>query len=158
MRNLDRTKIDFYCYFSGPGDKKTETVFKQICPVSRWRNLELLDLDTICNIIRADKIDILIELGGHSAGSRLDVMARRPAPVGVTWIGYANTTGLPTIDYRLTDPIADPLHTRQTYSETLVPDPKHQHRSISLPLCPDCLAPVSQSLESIVAMLASALS
>jgi protein O-GlcNAc transferase len=44
-------------------------------------------------MIRDDKIDILVELTGHTAGNRLDVMAMKPAPIGVTYIGYPNTTG-----------------------------------------------------------------
>lgn len=125
LRYLNQREIEFYCYFQGPGDTKTEMVFKRICDPKRWRNLEYVNLETICNTIRADKIDILVELGGHSAGSRLDVMARKPAPIGVTWIGYANSTGLTTVDYRITDSIADPYNTKQTYTEQLVrmPDP-----------------------------------
>jgi len=113
LRYLNQREIEFYCYFQGPGDTKTEMVFKRICDPKRWRNLEYVNLETICNTIRADKIDILVELGGHSAGSRLDVMARKPAPIGVTWIGYANSTGLTTVDYRITDSIADPYNTKQ---------------------------------------------
>ena len=59
-------------------------------------------------MIRADGIDILVELTGHTAGNRLDVMALKPAPIGMTWIGYPNTTGLPTIDYRITDDLVRP--------------------------------------------------
>lgn len=120
LRFMDPNAISVYCYFSGPGDGKTQTVFKQICPAGRWRDLEGVSVDGICQMIRDDTIDILVELGGHSAGSRLDVMARKPAPVSMTWIGYANTTGLPCVDYRLTDAIADPLNTKQKFSEKLI--------------------------------------
>ena len=71
-------------------------------------------------MIQNDRIDILIELTGHTAGNRLDVMAHRPAPIQVTWIGYPNTTGLSTIDYRLTDDVADPVETKQQYVEELI--------------------------------------
>lgn len=74
----------------------------------------------MCELIRADGIDILVELTGHTAGNRLDVMALKPAPISCTWIGYPQTTGLPTIDYRFTDSIVDPLDTKQKYSEELI--------------------------------------
>jgi predicted O-linked N-acetylglucosamine transferase (SPINDLY family) len=111
---------------TGPEDSKTATVFKRICPANRWRSLVHVDLVSACQAIVADRIDILVELGGHSAGSRLDIMACKPAPVQVTWIGYANSTGLPVVDYRITDEIADPRDTRQQFAEELVrmPSPR----------------------------------
>ncbi|KAM0939792.1 putative protein O-GlcNAc transferase [Dioscorea sansibarensis] len=85
-----------------------------------WREIYGIDEKKVACMIRDDKVDILVELTGHTANNRLGMMACRPAPVQATWIGYPNTTGLPTIDYRITDSLADPPNTRQKNVEELV--------------------------------------
>jgi predicted O-linked N-acetylglucosamine transferase (SPINDLY family) len=78
----------------------------------------------LTDCVREDRIDILVDLTLHMAHNRLLLFARKPAPVQVTWLGYPGTTGLETMDYRLTDPYLDPPdQTEQFYSE----------RSIRLP-------------------------
>jgi len=74
----------------------------------------------LAKLIREDKIDILVELTGHTANNRLGTMALQPAPIQATWIGYPNSTGLEAIDYRFTDEKCDPLDTQQTHVEELV--------------------------------------
>ncbi|XP_050227052.1 probable UDP-N-acetylglucosamine--peptide N-acetylglucosaminyltransferase SPINDLY [Mercurialis annua] len=85
-----------------------------------WRDIYGVDEKKVASMIREDNIDILVELTGHTANNKLGMMACRPAPVQVTWIGYPNTTGLPTIDYRITDSLADPPDTKQKHVEELV--------------------------------------
>lgn len=85
-----------------------------------WRDIYGVDERKVASMVRDDKIDILVELTGHTANNKLGMMACRPAPVQVTWIGYPNTTGLPTIDYRMTDGLVDPPNTRQKNVEELV--------------------------------------
>ncbi|KAL5742148.1 hypothetical protein ACOSP7_028880 [Xanthoceras sorbifolium] len=85
-----------------------------------WRDIYGIDEKKVASMVREDKIDILVELTGHTANNKLGMMACRPAPVQVTWIGYPNTTGLPTIDYRITDSLADPPDTTQKHVEELV--------------------------------------
>ncbi|XP_062195647.1 probable UDP-N-acetylglucosamine--peptide N-acetylglucosaminyltransferase SPINDLY [Phragmites australis] len=85
-----------------------------------WRDVYGIDEKRVASLVREDKVDILVELTGHTANNKLGIMACRPAPVQVTWIGYPNTTGLPTIDYRITDSLADPPSTNQKHVEELV--------------------------------------
>ncbi|KAL5996065.1 hypothetical protein ACLOJK_026138 [Asimina triloba] len=85
-----------------------------------WRDIYGIEEKKVASMVREDEVDILVELTGHTANNRLGMMACRPAPVQVTWIGYPNTTGLPTIDYRITDSLADPPDTKQKHVEELV--------------------------------------
>ncbi|KAL0543655.1 hypothetical protein IC582_018756 [Cucumis melo] len=85
-----------------------------------WRDIYGIDEKKVASMVREDKVDILVELTGHTANNKLGMMACRPAPVQVTWIGYPNTTGLPTIDYRITDALTDPPNTKQKHVEELV--------------------------------------
>ncbi|XP_044490348.1 probable UDP-N-acetylglucosamine--peptide N-acetylglucosaminyltransferase SPINDLY [Mangifera indica] len=85
-----------------------------------WRDIYGIDEKKVASMVREDKVDILVELTGHTANNKLGMMACRPAPVQVTWIGYPNTTGLPAIDYRITDSLADPPGTKQKHVEELV--------------------------------------
>jgi predicted O-linked N-acetylglucosamine transferase (SPINDLY family) len=78
----------------------------QDCKV--WHNITGQSDEEVAQRIRSERIDILVDLSGHTSGNRLRVFARKPAPVQVSYLGYANTTGLPVIDYRLTDAHADP--------------------------------------------------
>lgn len=73
-----------------------------------WHVVHALDDEALAARIRADGIDLLVDLAGHTAYNRLGVFARRPAPLQATWLGYPNTTGLAAIDFRVSDAIADP--------------------------------------------------
>jgi protein O-GlcNAc transferase len=71
--------------------------------VDAWTPILGLDDGAVADKIVADKIDVLVDLSGHTAGNRLGVFARSPAGVQLAWLGYFATTGLPTIDYILLD-------------------------------------------------------
>jgi predicted O-linked N-acetylglucosamine transferase (SPINDLY family) len=73
-----------------------------------WRSTVRLSDQQVADVVRGDRIDILVDLELHSAKNRLLMFAQKPAPVQLTWLGYPGTTGLSTIDYRLTDPYLDP--------------------------------------------------
>jgi protein O-GlcNAc transferase len=89
-----------------------------------WHDVRHLDDAALAERIRADRIDILVELAGHTLDNRLLACARRPAPVQIAYLGYPNTTGLTAIDYRITDPIADPDGFDDHYTETLIRLPR----------------------------------
>ena len=74
----------------------------------------------LTELIVSDEIDVLVDLAGYTNGNRLGVFARKPAPVQVTWIGYPNTTGLSTMDYRFVDDMTDQADTDRYHSEQLI--------------------------------------
>eukprot|EP00891_Asterochloris_glomerata_P000012 jgi/Astpho2/12/fgenesh1_pm.00001_%23_1_t len=86
----------------------------------QWRDVAGLSEHELATMVQQDKVDILVELTGHTAHNQLGCMALRPAPVQVTWIGYPNSTGLEAVDYRLTDALCDPKDTVQTFTEELL--------------------------------------
>ncbi len=73
-----------------------------------WRDIKHINDDAAADLIEHDKIDILVDLAGHTANNGLMVFARKPAPIQVTWLGYTATTGMKAMDYRFTDPYAEP--------------------------------------------------
>ncbi len=86
-----------------------------------WCAIREMDDEEAAAQVRADRIDILVDLSGHMAGNRLLLFARKPAPIQATWLGYPDTTGLDAIDYRLSDAVADPPGEADRFcSETLV--------------------------------------
>lgn len=118
LEKYDAQGFEVYAYANvAQPDAKTAR-FQQLLG-SRWRNIWGQTASAAAKLILDDKIDILIELAGHTANNRLDIMALRLAPVQVTWIGYPNTTGLKTIHYRVTDGTVDPPDTSQQFSEKL---------------------------------------
>jgi predicted O-linked N-acetylglucosamine transferase (SPINDLY family) len=73
-----------------------------------WRHTISLSDEAVAEQVRADGIDILIDLAGHTSRGRMLMLARKPAPVQISYLGYPGTTGLSTIDYRITDAVCDP--------------------------------------------------
>ncbi len=84
-----------------------------------WHDISGLDDDDAERRVRADRIDVLIDLSGHTAGNRLPLFARRPAPVQISWLGYWASTGLPAIDCVLADRVSVPPDSQSQFTETV---------------------------------------
>ena len=118
IKEHDRNSFSVYCYSNSLNSDSTTDEIKAYSDY--WRNIAKLDDHDIYKIIRNDKIDILVDLSGHTAGNRLGVFAMRPAPIQISYIGYPSTTGLNNIDYHITDCITDSDESSQYYSEELI--------------------------------------
>ena len=106
FREHDHTAMEIFCYSNVTQPDELTGRFKSMSDV--WREIQNLNDDQAAELIRDDRIDILVDLTLHMARNRLLVLARKPAPVQVTFAGYPGTTGMEAIDYRLTDPYLDP--------------------------------------------------
>ena len=117
LEHRDRTQFDVVCYANSPtSDDVTET-FKPLA--DQWRDSSQWSDDELADCILRDKIDILVDLSGHGDGNRLKVFSRKPAALQVTAWGHATGTGLPTIDYLFSDPVAIPSDVRHHYAEQI---------------------------------------
>jgi predicted O-linked N-acetylglucosamine transferase (SPINDLY family) len=119
LRGHDRHKVQVFCYAEMTRPDSGTTRLQGLA--DHWLVTVGLSDQRLAERIRTDGIDILVDVAGHTAGNRLLVFARKPAPVQVTWLGYPNTTGLKAIDYRLVDAVTDPAGEADAWaSETLV--------------------------------------
>ena len=117
LQHHDRTKFEILAYSCSPmKDAKTE-----LCRslVDRWVDASLWSDDRLADQIQADTVDILVDLSGHSAGHRLTMFARKPAPIQVSAVGSVTGTGLPVMDYLLADPVVIPATVRHLFAERI---------------------------------------
>jgi protein O-GlcNAc transferase len=105
LAHLDRRQIEPVLY-STTGQDQLASVVEGLAPVF---SVGALSDQAIARVIRTHEVDVLVDLCGHYAGSRLLVFAHRPAPVLLTWLAYPNCSGLSAVDYRLSDDISDPF-------------------------------------------------
>jgi protein O-GlcNAc transferase len=118
VQSHDPARVTTVCYSGVTAPDAITAQFQAAAGL--WRDVARLSDDELEALIRADGIDVLVDLSGHSAGNRLPVFARRPAPVQVTAWGYATGTGLDAMDYFLADPIVVPPEARRTYTEDVI--------------------------------------
>ena len=105
LRAFDRERFEVFCYANNSEDAVSRTMAQQ--PGVHWTNILGLLPEEAARLVAADEIDILCDLSGHTKDNCLAVLARKPAPVQITGLGYMGPTGLSAIDYVLGDRVLD---------------------------------------------------
>lgn len=115
LANHDKSSVEIIAYAELSQEDAVTVRYRH--HVDHWVPTAGLSDSALADRIRADGVDILVDLAGHTARNRLGVFARKPAPVSVTWLGYGYTTGLDAVDYMLTDRICAPVGSEEFFSE-----------------------------------------
>lgn len=119
LANHDPSEVELFCYGDVQFPDSVTEKIKAVTP--NWRDIRGKNDASAEALIRGDGIDILVDLSGHTAGNRLRLFARKPAPIQVTYLGYPDTTGMSAMDYRISDALADPSGRSENFhTETLL--------------------------------------
>lgn len=136
LANHDHGQFEIFCYADlQRADRITARLQRH---ADTWRLTTGLSDQALAEMIRADRIDILVDLTMHMGDGRLGAFARRPAPVQICWLAYTGTTGVEAIEFRLTDPYLDPPGEH---------DDHYSEKSIRLPHSFWCYDPLGMELE-----------
>lgn len=112
----DRNDFELYAFAELKREDQTSERYRGY--VDHWIPTRRINDEQLVERIRAEEIDILVDVAGHTAGNRLGVFARKPAPISVSWLGFGYTTGLTAIDYFLTDETCAPAGCDGLFSES----------------------------------------
>lgn len=115
LSNHDRENLELHAYAEFVAEDPVTTRFKTY--FDAWTPTAGMSDAALADRIRADGIDILIDVAGHTGGNRLGVFARKPAPISLTWLGFGYTTGLTAIDYIMSDEVMAPTGSEALFSE-----------------------------------------
>ena len=130
FRRFDPDRFELYCYGNTVEDP-VGAEFRARC--HGWRELGTKTAAQLAETIAADGVDILIDLALHTSDNRLDVFALKPAPLQISWLGYPESSGVATMDYRLTDAWLEPPSGNQLAHP--------QEKAALLPECWTCYEP-----------------
>lgn len=104
VAHVDPARVELYAYPTAP---QQDELTARIRPAfAAWHSIVGISDEAAAQRIHDDGVHLLIDLSGHTAGNRLPVFARRPAPVQVSWLGYFATTGVSQMDYLIADPVS----------------------------------------------------
>lgn len=131
----DPARFEIYCYYNC--NKSDEWTARFRNAAGHWREILGKNDAEVAEMVREDEIDILVDLAGHTNKTRLPLFGLKPAPLQVHWIGHTGTTGLPSMDYLILDPVSAPPGADRFYTESLVRLPFG--RFCYTPLAPDIM-------------------
>jgi len=119
FKHLDRSQFELYVYhtYNGPEDSITEVLKSYDI---HWKRVHKLNLAELTNSIQSDRIDILFDLAVYTQGGNPDLIAQQVAPIQINYMGYPDTSGIPALNYRITDEVSDPVGVDSLYSEKLL--------------------------------------
>jgi protein O-GlcNAc transferase len=118
LEALERAEAAVYCYSSRLNEDAVSERIRAAADV--WRRVRYVPDERLADMIRADRIDILFDLSGHTSGGRALLFARKPAPLQVAWLGYASTMGMAAIDYLIADGWEVPQEVEHGYRERIL--------------------------------------
>jgi predicted O-linked N-acetylglucosamine transferase (SPINDLY family) len=118
LASMDRTRTEVFCYDNSYAHDAVTARF--VALAEGWRPIAGMPDVAVTELIRADRIDILVDLSGHTHGSRLGVFANRAASVQASWLGYFGTTGVAAMDYIIADRHVAPPGEDAYFSETVI--------------------------------------
>lgn len=136
LLNHDRGKFEIFCY--AELEKPDKISERHASYADAWRNTHLVGDLQLAKMVEDDGIDVLVDLNMHAFKARPKLFAQKPAPVQVSWLSYPGTTGIPGIDYRLTDPWLDPPE---------LGDHRYAEKSIRLPDTFWCFDPLTSDFQ-----------
>ena len=133
----DREAFEVVAYSSGPDDGSPMRA-RLAAAFDRFVDVRGRSPEQLAATIRADGIDVLVDLKGHTEAALTPVLAQRPAPIQVQWLGYPGTMGAPYVDYLIGDPVVTPFADAADYTETIVQlpvcyQPNDRQRPIAVP-------------------------
>lgn len=122
LEHIDRDRFELIFYSGGPDDGSPMRRRIQ-ATAARWHEMLGWTNPMLAQRIRDDEIGVLLEMKGYTLGSRLSVMAERPAPLQVAWLGYPGSCGAEFVDYLIGDPVVTPLDDQPDFTERIAQMP-----------------------------------